>query len=380
MKIMKLSDFAGELVAENHFIKASFGGFQGSGKSRTASEFIVGVYKQLELTKPILIIDNERGSRFLQKFFHDHGIKTLVKNTVTLGDVLESFKFLESNEVDFVFVDSLTKVWYKYVRDYRANHKNRPMTLNDWGRVIPEWQERFSDRFVDVKGNIVFTGRGGFEYDLEEIEENGKTRKQFVRSGVKMKMQGETAFETDLNVWMESHEKVEGNIVTEQWRTAMVMKDRSATIDGKTFKNPTYKDFKPVIDFLVDVPVGDVKGSSNNENMAPSDAYDDNRAKREQALESINNSFSQLGLTNRKDDEKKLLIDLWEMLFLTNSRTKVESFKTSILLLCSDALKDYKNKIQILTEEGAKIDATRYKAELKSVIDLFKIHELLENS
>ena len=68
---MKLEDFASNLVAENHFIKASFGGFAGAGKTKTASEFCSGVYKDLECTKPILIIDNERGSRFLKKFFED---------------------------------------------------------------------------------------------------------------------------------------------------------------------------------------------------------------------------------------------------------------------------------------------------------------------
>jgi hypothetical protein len=36
---MKLSQFASNLVSRNHFIKASFGGFQGSGKTRTATEF-----------------------------------------------------------------------------------------------------------------------------------------------------------------------------------------------------------------------------------------------------------------------------------------------------------------------------------------------------
>ena len=31
---MKLTDFATDLVAKNHFVKASFGGFQGAGNYR----------------------------------------------------------------------------------------------------------------------------------------------------------------------------------------------------------------------------------------------------------------------------------------------------------------------------------------------------------
>ena len=62
---MILSEFAKPLVAKNHFIKASFGGFQGSGKTFTATNFVIGVYKDLKLKKPILILDNEKGGRFL---------------------------------------------------------------------------------------------------------------------------------------------------------------------------------------------------------------------------------------------------------------------------------------------------------------------------
>jgi hypothetical protein len=36
-------------MAEDNYIKASLGGFQGSGKSRTASELIIGCYKEFEL-------------------------------------------------------------------------------------------------------------------------------------------------------------------------------------------------------------------------------------------------------------------------------------------------------------------------------------------
>ena len=57
---MRLDEFATKLSAKNHFVKASFGGFQGSGKTRTATEFIIGCYKDMKLTKPVLILDNEK--------------------------------------------------------------------------------------------------------------------------------------------------------------------------------------------------------------------------------------------------------------------------------------------------------------------------------
>ena len=69
-----LQTFATKLVAKNHFIKASFGGFAGSGKTRTMALFVAGSYKQMECKKPVLIIDNEKGSRFLIPFFQQQGI------------------------------------------------------------------------------------------------------------------------------------------------------------------------------------------------------------------------------------------------------------------------------------------------------------------
>lgn len=369
---IKLSDFAGKLVADNEFIKFSIGGFAGSGKSRTCSEFVAGAYKDLNCSKPILIIDNERGARFLQKFFSDLGIEVLVKDTTTLADVLAAFKYLENGEIDFIFIDSLTKVWYQFVRDYRANHNNRRMTLNDWGVVIPEWQERFSDRLVDVKGNIAFTGRGGYEYELEEVEEGGKTKKQFVRSGVKMKLQGETAFETDINIWMEVKEEVEGGRVVKQWREALVMKDRSATIDGQVFVNPTYKDLKPAIDYIRSVPRGEIKGTTDATNLAPSDTYPGKKKEREEALEVIMNSFDQLGISPQSGEGKKLKLDLWEMVFKTNSKQKVESMKLDHLLSAGILLIEFKNRIAILIEEGSSATPELYKDTMKGVIKEFQ--------
>jgi len=303
-----LEKFATKLKAKNNFIKASFGGFAGSGKTRTASEFMAGAYKHLKCKKPVLIIDNEKGSRFLVPFFENLKIETYVKDTFELADVLQAFEILNSGEIDFLFIDSLSKVWYKYVRDYRANNpdkKGNPkpfMTLQDWGKIIPSWQEKFSDRFVELNGNCVFTGRGGFTYEMEENQETHK--KEFVKSGVKMKMAGETPFEPDLNIWMDICQDVKNNkpIV---WREALILKDRSNQIDGKMFKNPTYKDFKPVVDYLVSVPKGEVAGKTSDENLAPSEdnsGYQE-RDNRNLELENVKSLFIIQKFSTSTDDK-----------------------------------------------------------------------------
>lgn len=319
-----LQNFATELKAKNNFIKASFGGFAGSGKTRTATELIIGCYQKFDIKKPLLIIDNEKGSRFLVPIFKQAGIEVFVKDTMELGDVLTAFKMLNDGEIGFLFVDSLSKVWYKYIRDYKEKNRIAFMTLQDWGKILPDWQEKFSDRFVELNGNCVFTGRGGFTYDVEEEENNGKKKKSFVKSGVKMKLAGETPFEPDINVWMELEQEMEDG-APRTWRTAQIMKDRSGLIDGKTFINPTFKDFEPVIDFLVNVPVGEVAGSSNHTNLAPSENWEDKnrRDQRDIYLEEIKAVFDALSL-GTSNEAKRLKVAILEEVFQTASWTAIE--------------------------------------------------------
>src|SRR5690606_11426061 len=108
------------------------------------------------------------------------------------------------------------------------DNRRRFMELSDWGKILPAWQETFADRFVSAEGSIVFTGRGGFTYEKEEDETDERTGKvkkgQFVKSGVKMKVAGETPFEPDLNLWMERQEEITSDGL-KVWREAHIMKD-----------------------------------------------------------------------------------------------------------------------------------------------------------
>lgn len=325
---MELKDFANELVAANNFIKASFGGFAGTGKTRTATEFIIGCYDlmKIDVSKPLLFIDNEKGSRFLIPLFKEKlpEVKVLVKETNQLDDVLNAFNYLENGKLSFLFIDSLTKVWYKYIDQYKLgiSQKKKFMTMRDWANVLPEWQKIFADRFVQIEGNCVFTGRGGHKYEMQELEdEKGEKKKEFVQTGVKMKVAGETSFEPDLNVWMDQVQELsESGKVKNVFRDAFVMKDRANLIDGKTFRNPTFEDFKPVIEYLLNVPVGKVAKESSEKSHAPTEdsSYTKERENIEIELENIKNCFilQQMGTSVK---EKKWKVQIMEKFFNTGS-------------------------------------------------------------
>lgn len=353
---MNINDFAKELVAKNHFVKASFGGFAGAGKTRTATEFVVGCYKDMKLKKPVLLIDNEKGSRFLIPLFKKERIPILVKDTASLSDVLQAMEFLQKGDIDFLFIDSLTKVYYNFVRDYLKKNGLKFMTLQDWGKIVPEWQERFSDRFVDVSGNFVFTGRGGFSYEKEEDdidEETGKVKKKgaFVKSGVKMKLAGETPFEPDLNIWMEQKQDVGRKSKLDVWREASVLKDRSGLIDGKSFKNPTYKNFQPVVKFILGVPTGEVSGVSNADSGAPVENFDYYRRKqaRDIEVEKIKSLFDRLALGSSGQD-KRLKALILEKVIGTTSNTELEKMDADTLFVKRENL----TKVVVELERAAK--------------------------
>lgn len=325
---MKLNEFAKSLTSKNHFIKASFGGFQGSGKTRTAFEFIVGAYKQMKLEKPVLIIDNEKGARFLIPSFKKQNIEAIAKETTSLKDVQDAFKFVQSGEVSFLFIDSLTKVYYRYIKDYRDSNRKKFMTLQDWGKILPLWNEEFSEKFVQTEGNIVFTGRGGFEYEKEEDtkDENGVVTEKgsFVKSGFKMKIAGETPYETDLNVWMSSDDIYkDGKPVKEIY--AYVLKDRSDCFNGKIFLFPTFENFKPIIDFIQGLPVGEISEETAG-NLIPNDKdYFERQLLKKIETEKIEAVFELNNLGSpRSAEEKKLKTMIIQKIFGTTSKTEIE--------------------------------------------------------
>lgn len=331
---MNLKNFASPVCSENNFIKISLGGFAGSGKTRTGSELAVGIYKDLGLKKPMLIIDNEKGSRFLVPFFKNFGIETYVKDTLYIADIIQAFSLLEKGEIDFLFIDSLTKIWYQYIRDYREKNYRKFMTLQDWGKILPAWQEEFSDRFVNLNGCVIFTGRGGYQYDMEENDETHK--KEFIKSGVKMKLAGETPFEPDLNIWMQLEQEIVNGKLT-QWREAQVLKDRSNIIDGEVFKNPTYDNFKPVIEYIKGIDKGTISKETDTTNLAPSEEYTTKKIDKKILLEKIYGELENAYPGTGKEERiKKSAVK--KSVFGTFSDTEIEN-------LYSDALEAGLNTI-----------------------------------
>ena len=232
---------------ESAFVKASLMGFQGSGKTFTATGIAIGTIlhcRELGLPyadKPVYFLDSEKGSDWVIPQFEKAGIELRAAKTRAFSDLADAVDDAEEN-ASLLLVDSLTHFWVEFTEAYKTKkQRRRGLEFQDWAFLKQEWRTKFVDRFVGSQLHMILCGRAGFEYE-HYVDDAGK--KQIEKSGIKMRAESETGYESDLLVYMERETDMESSTVV---RVAHIFKDRSTLIDGKEFKNPNFKSFAPHI-------------------------------------------------------------------------------------------------------------------------------------
>lgn len=307
------------------FLKMAFEGFAGDGKTFTATQVAIGIHKLIGSTKPIALFDTERALKALKWKFDEAGIESVIEDEErSLQALNNSIKWCEDGGADILVIDSITHVWEEFLRAYmnRPDKSGKPIKRNrlefqDWGVLKPQWKELFSTPFVMAKCHIIFTGRAGYEYTDERNEETGK--REIYKSGIKMKAETETAFEPDILVLMQ---KVQ-DLISEKkqiWREAMVVKDRTTQIDGKTFKNPTFEDFYPAVKVLLDGTLREVIGSTIPDTF---EEYENkvsvNAKEREILFAEIDGCFALMGIQGTGADDKQKKTWIMNQIYGVNS-------------------------------------------------------------
>lgn len=235
------------------FMKIALEGFAASGKTYTMAKLAILLWKLIKSTKPIVYVDSEKAGKFLLPLFQEAGIKVLHRETKSFADLMQAMALCRDRQVaEILLVDSLTHFYENYLQSYLQKVKRTKLQFEDWGIIKPTWKREFSEPLVADPYHMMFTGRAGYEYDNEKNAETGK--REIFKSGVKMKVEGETAYEPDMLILMERYEKVLGDD-KQVWREATIIKDRSGLIDGKTFKNPTGEEFLPALNACLANPV-----------------------------------------------------------------------------------------------------------------------------
>lgn len=335
---MDSDDFFSDLDNTKPYLKIAFEGFAGCGKTYTQALLALGLHKRIGSTKPIAIFDTEEAAKFLAPFFRDAGIKVLHKRSRSLADLKETMRRGRDGAFDILMIDSITHVWENFLHSYQEQKKRTRLQFEDWGVIKPAWKKEFSEPFVRDPFHALMTGRAGYEYE-DEKDENGK--RQIYKSGIKMKVEGETAYEPDILVLMSRFEELIADH-KEVWREATIIKDRSTLIDGKTFRNPTYESFRPAIErILQDAVKRDAAPERNAADLVQTE--DDRRAwakERDIALEEIEGYLTSV-FPGQSAEAKKARVDSMDRAFGTRSWTAIQAKASHELRAGLERIKNY---------------------------------------
>lgn len=215
------------------YFNAAFEGFAGTGKTYTMGDLVIGLHKEIGSKKPVVMFDTEQAAKYLQRPFAEAGIQLMIRSSKTLADLIKTMDMCNKGYSDILIIDSISHVWEDTVEAFKKKYNRTSLQFQDWGVLKPLWKSQFSDRLVHDKYHILMSGRAGFEYENEINEQTGK--REIYKSGVKMKVEGETAYEPDMLVLMERFEEILGK-EKKIYRQATIIKDRSSLIDGKTLR------------------------------------------------------------------------------------------------------------------------------------------------
>lgn len=306
------------------YAKIGMLGFAGAGKTFTAGAIVIGLYKMLKSKKPIFFIDTETGSDFLVDRFDKEGIPFKVAKQRAFKNLIPMCQEAEK-QADILIIDSISAFWIDLMESYKKKKNRNFISFPDWGILKKEWR-KFTDWYINSPIHCVICGRAGWIYN-EWKDEDGQAKLE--KTGTKMKAETEFGYEPSFLVEMERvQESGDGSKIGQKViHRAHILKDRSDVLDGKSFDNPTFKDFLPAIQFL---NLGGkhfaLDTETTSEDMFDSEGKPDWQIKegqRQIAMEEIF-GFLSANFPSSSGDDKLAKTNLSLYLFGTYSKTELE--------------------------------------------------------
>jgi hypothetical protein len=221
-----------EAAVEQAYLKAGAYGFAGSGKTMTASLLMIGTILECrrrdiaQAAKPVYFQATEPGVDFVVPLFKHFEVPLLITRRRDFASVIPAINEAEENGSGYI-IDSVTHPWTEFMEAYMRKTKRRYIQFEDWRFLKQEWSQ-FTTAFMNSKIHAISCGRAGFEYDYHEREDG---KKELEKTGVKVKTEGEFAFEPSLLILMEREIGLDNKV----HRVANVIKDRWTVTDGMSF-------------------------------------------------------------------------------------------------------------------------------------------------
>lgn len=345
------------------FLKAGLLGFPGSGKTYTATILAIGTRAHFGHTGPIAFFDTENGSPFVTaEIAAATGTDALVVKSRSLDDLKATVRECIEANVSVLIVDSITHVWKEvcetYLRKLNEDRKllKRPLyeklEFQHWAAIkSSEMWGGWTDLFLNSPLHIIICGRAGYEYDMVE-RESGRGR-DLVKTGIKMRVEGEFGYEPSILVEMSAEQVMQGEKVVGMTHEAFVIKDRTMdpakSLVGKVAKNPDFEFFRPhVASLRPTAHTGvDTKRETAVEIVNGDDGkFQAERRAREVILQEIDGALEAAGLGGTSGEARKARGSLVLECFGTFSRTKMEGTP-------SEALREGFHKLQVRLREIA---------------------------
>lgn len=231
-------------------LKAGIFGFAGSGKTFTSALLAIGLWKKLNAlngyNKPVFFVDSETGSSYIKTLFDKAGVPIQGIKTRAFVTLLAAMREAIAGD-HILLIDSISHFWQEIMRAYLKKNGLTRLRLRDFVPLKEEWSA-FPTLYLNSPIHIIMAGRAGYDWGEEnDDEEEGK--KKLVKTGTKMKAEGDLGYEPTLLIEME-HVHADSSIGSTFINRAFVIKDKFDVLKGKSFDMPRFEDFAPHINML----------------------------------------------------------------------------------------------------------------------------------
>jgi hypothetical protein len=226
-------------------LKLGMYGPAGSGKTFTSLLIAEGLARHTG--KRVAYCDTEFGTAFYgqqvaQRAAHPDAFDFDVLHTKSITEVLAALKQLDPGHHGVVVVDSITHLWDACRNAYTGRQtKAGTIPLHAWSLIKRPYKEMVHWLLASPL-HVLICGRQGIDYGEDEATGELKSL------GYRMRAEGETAYEPDVLLRLESHRPAKYKPAIP---VAHVEKDRTGVLAGQTIAWPTFDNVaKPLLGLL----------------------------------------------------------------------------------------------------------------------------------
>jgi AAA domain len=216
-------------------LKLALYGAPGSGKTFTALLLAEGLARRQG--RRVAVCDTEMGTAFYaqpvpQRAAHPEPFDFDVLHTRSVTEVLAAVQSLDPATHGVIVVDSISHLWDSCKNAYAGKlTRLGGIPLHAWAAIKKPYRE-LVNLLLSLPVHVILCGRQGIDYG--EDEGSGELK----QLGFRLRAEGETAYEPDVLVRLESHKANRRQAAT---ILAHVEKDRTGILAGSTIEWPTFE-------------------------------------------------------------------------------------------------------------------------------------------